>query len=173
MLTESEISIMVQSNQGKADFARAQQQANQIKTLAEAEAERIRIVAEGEAKKVKALAEAEAEKAARVGIAQAMAIEEQVQAYGGPQFQLVQQVMERFASAIEQSKVDVVPKISLGGQGANGNGGMLESLMGVMLSDKLTTMLESSTVKKDTNRDDTLRNQIRENIKNKIQDNNA
>ena len=40
LLTESEISINVQSNQGKADFARAQQQAAQIQTLAAAEAER-------------------------------------------------------------------------------------------------------------------------------------
>jgi hypothetical protein len=37
LLTESEVSIQVQSNQGKADFARAQPQAAQIQTLAGAE----------------------------------------------------------------------------------------------------------------------------------------
>src|SRR2546425_10568380 len=87
-LTESELSISIQTNQGKADYARAQQQAAQIQTLAQAEAEKIRILGEGEAKKVQALAGAEAERAARVGIAQAMAIDEQVRAYGGPRFQL-------------------------------------------------------------------------------------
>ena len=75
----------MQTNQGKAEYARAQQQAAQIQTLAQAEAEKIRMLGEGEAKKVQALAQAEAERAARVGIAQAMAIEEQVRAYGGPQ----------------------------------------------------------------------------------------
>jgi uncharacterized membrane protein YqiK len=135
LLTESEISINVQSNAGKADYARAQQQAAQIQTLASAEAEKIRLTGEGEAKRIKSLAEAEAERAARVGIAQAMAIEEQVRAYGGPQFQLVQQVMNRFAEAIQASQVDVVPKINLAG--AAGGGNLIESLLGVLLSQKV------------------------------------
>lgn len=135
LLTESEISINVQSNAGKADFARAQQQAAQIQTLASAEAEKLRLTGEGEAKRIKALAEAEAERAARVGVAQAMAIEEQVRAYGGPKFQLVQQVMNRFAEAIEASKVDVVPKINMAGQSGGGN--LIESLLGVLLSEKV------------------------------------
>ena len=139
LLTESQISIEVQSNAGKADYARAQQQAAQIQTLATAEAEKVRLMGEGEAKRIKAMAEAEAERAARVGIAQAMAIEEQVRAYGGPQFQLVQQVMNRFAEAIESSKVDVVPKISMAGSAGGGN--MLESLLGILLSDKVGEMV--------------------------------
>src|SRR5262249_3082793 len=114
-ITESELSITVQTNQGKADFARAQQQAAQIQTMASAEAEKLRILGEGEAKKIQALAAAEAERTARVGVAQALAIEEQVRAYGGPKFQLTQQVMNRFAQAIEAARVDVVPKIVIAG----------------------------------------------------------
>ena len=88
----------MQTNQGKAEYQRAVQQAAQIR----------------------ALAEAEAEKVARIGIAQAIATEEQVRAYGGPQFQVTQQVMNRFAEAIQQSGVDVVPRVVVGGgeQGA-------------------------------------------------------
>ena len=82
-ITESELSIIVQSNQGKAEYQRALQQAAQIRTLAEAEAERI----------------------ARTGIAQAIATEEQVAAYGGPQYQVTQQVLNRFAEAIQQARV--------------------------------------------------------------------
>src|SRR5262245_20251979 len=63
------------------------------------------------------MAEAEADRTARVGVAQAIAIEEQVRAYGGPRFQLTQQVMGRFAEAIEHSGVDVVPRILIGGDG--------------------------------------------------------
>jgi len=140
VLTESELSISIQTNQGKADFARAQQQAAQIQTLAQAEAEKIRVLGEGEAKKVQALAGAEAERAARVGIAQAMAIDEQVRAYGGPRFQLTQQVMSRFAEAIETARVDVVPKIMIHGGGANGTpstGNVMEALLTLLLADRM------------------------------------
>src|SRR6185436_19338240 len=125
-LTESEISITVQGNQGKADYQRAVQQAATIR----------------------ALAEAEAEKAARVGIAEAIAIEEKVRAYGGPQFQVTQQVMNRFAEAIEEAKVDVVPRISISG-GSNGNGAssgssLMEGLMAMLLSDKMGEQVNGS-----------------------------
>jgi uncharacterized membrane protein YqiK len=150
-ITESEISIVVQTNQGKADYARAQQQSAQIQTLAQAEAEKTRILGEGEAKKIQALAAAQAEQTARVGVAQAMAIEEQVRAYGGPRFQLTQQVMNRFAQAIEQSRVDVVPKILIGGGNGGGrdgqpgtsgggmSGNVMEALLAMLLSEKMSS----------------------------------
>jgi uncharacterized membrane protein YqiK len=147
-LTESELSITVQTNQGKADLARAQQQATQIQALAHAEAEKVRILGEGEAKKIEALARAEAERTARVGVAQALAIDEQVRAYGGPKFQLTQQVMARFAQAIEIAQVDVVPKIMIGGSGQTNGGGtspssgnVMEALLAMLLSDKLAVEL--------------------------------
>ncbi|MBP8137455.1 MAG: flotillin family protein [Candidatus Eisenbacteria bacterium] len=139
-MTESELSIVVQSNQGKADLARAQQEATKIQTLATAEAEKVRIMGEGEAAKVKAIAGADAERAARVGVAQAMAIEEQVRAYGGPRFQLTQQVMNRFAEAIQVSKVDVVPRVVVGGGGSEGggaSGNVMEALLTMLLSEKM------------------------------------
>ncbi len=126
-LTESEISIEIQSNEGKAEYHRALQQAAQIRALAEAEAER----------------------AARVGIGQAMAIEEQVAAYGGAQYQVLQQVINRFSEAIEKSRVDVVPKIVIGGahagnsensgRGFSGGGGanVIEGLIALLLSEKV------------------------------------
>jgi uncharacterized membrane protein YqiK len=129
-LTESELAIIVQTNQGKADYQRSIQQAAQVRALAEAESD-----------KVKLMADAEAERAARVGIGQALAIEEQVRAYGGPQFQLTQAVMSRFAEALQASGVDVVPKVVIGANGSAGggagNGGVMEALLTVLLSDKL------------------------------------
>jgi uncharacterized membrane protein YqiK len=128
-LTESELAIIVQTNQGKADYQRSIQQAAQVRALAEAESD-----------KVKLMADAEAERAARVGIGQALAIEEQVRAYGGPQFQLTQAVMSRFAEALQVSGVDVVPKVVIGGSNGSsgaGNGGVMEALLTVLLSDKL------------------------------------
>jgi len=117
-LTESEVSIAIQSNQGKADFERAKQQAAQIR----------------------ALAEAEAEKTARIGIAQAMATEEQVRAYGGAQFQVLQQVIGRFSEAIEKSHVDIVPRVVIGGGSSDGTkssqSNVFESLIALLLAEK-------------------------------------
>lgn len=117
-LTESDINIEIQSNQGKAEYQRSLQ----------------------EASKIKAIAEAEAEREARVGIGKAIAIEEQVRAYGGPQYQVVQDVMNKFTTAIEKSKVEIVPRtvISMGGgQGQGSSVNAFEMLLGLLISEKL------------------------------------
>ncbi len=166
-ITESELSIQVQSNAGKADLARAQQEASRIQTLASAEAERLRLTGEGEAKKIQALAGAEAQRAAQVGIAQAMAIEEQVRAYGGPQFQLTQQVMNRFAEAIETAGVDVVPRVVVGGGGSgNGtpmSGNLMEGLLTMLLSERVGAGIGQSAPRSEE------AEQIRRNIRDGMQ----
>ena len=116
-ITESELNVTVQSNEGKAEYQRSLQQAAQIR----------------------ALAEAEAEKVARIGIAQALATEEQVRAYGGPQYQVTQGVLNRFAEAIQQAGVDVVPRIMIAGKDGGGNGSIMEALMAMLLSERLST----------------------------------
>jgi len=117
-ITESELSINVQANQGKADYQRSIQQAAQIRALAEAEAEKI----------------------ARIGIAQALATEEQVRAYGGPQFQVTQQVLNRFSEAVQQSKVDVVPRVVVGASKDGGSGNIMEALLTMLLSDRFSAL---------------------------------
>src|SRR5215217_2210575 len=117
-ITESELSINVQANQGKADYQRSIQQAAQIRALAEAEAEKI----------------------ARIGIAQALATEEQVRAYGGPQFQVTQQVLNRFSEAVQQSKVDVVPRVIVGASKDGGSGNIMEGLLTMLLSDRFSAL---------------------------------
>jgi hypothetical protein len=117
-ITQSELNINVQGNQGKAEYQRSIQQAAQIRALAEAEAEKI----------------------ARIGIAQALATEEQVRAYGGPQFQVTQQVLNRFAEAIQESQVDVVPRVVVGGSKENGSGNIMAALLTMLLSDRFSAL---------------------------------
>jgi uncharacterized membrane protein YqiK len=129
-LTESDINIQIQSNQGKAEYQRSLQ----------------------EASKIKAIAEAEAEREARVGIGKAIAIEEQVKAYGGPQYQVVQDIMNKFTSAIEKSKIDIVPKtvISMGaGQGQGSSVNAFEMLLGLLISEKLGVKLDEGSKEED------------------------
>ena len=112
----------MQANQGKAEYQRSIQQAAQIRALAEAEAEKI----------------------ARIGIAQALATEEQVRAYGGPQFQVTQQVLNRFSEAIQQSDVDVVPRVVVGANKESGSGNIMEALLTMLLSDRFGALAEKA-----------------------------
>ena len=138
-ITQSELSIKVKENEGRASLARSMQEADQTRALAQAEADRIRMLGEGEACKVISLAGAEAERVSKVGLAQAEAIGKQVEASGGARYQLARQVAERFAEALETSGVDVVPKVSITGAGGEGgvNGSVLQALMTMLLSDRL------------------------------------
>ncbi len=122
VLTESDINIQVQSNQGKADYQRSLQ----------------------EAAKIKAIAEAEAEREARVGIGKAIAVEEQVRAYGGPQYQVVQDVMSKFTAAVENAKIDIVPKtvVHMGGAEQGSSVNAFEMLMSLLVSEKLGVKFE-------------------------------
>jgi uncharacterized membrane protein YqiK len=143
-ITESELSITVQENQGKAAVKRAAQEAEQTRTLAKAESDRIRIVGEGEAAKVVALAGAEADRITKTGLATAETIEKQAAASGGAQFQLTRQVIERLAQALETSGVDVVPRVQIntgGDAGAGAGGGALQALIGMLLSEKGVSLL--------------------------------
>ena len=140
-ITESELSITVQSNEGKAQYQRAVQQAAQIRTLAEAEAE----------------------KNARIGIAQAIAVEEQVRAYGGPQYQVTQQVMNRFAEAIQIAGVDVVPRVVIGGSGSGQDGSqnnLMQGLLAILLSDRMGVQLNTADNAVRSPQVEALRNQI-------------
>jgi uncharacterized membrane protein YqiK len=165
MLTQSEINIQVQENSGRAELQRATQDAERVKTLAGADAERVKVLAGGDAQRVKLMADAEAqkvkvigeadavrvkliaeadaEKEARVGIGKAIAIEEQVRAYGGPQLQLIQEVMGKLATAIEIAKIPIVPStyVQMGGGGeGEGDGGGANAfnlLMTLLSTEKL------------------------------------
>jgi uncharacterized membrane protein YqiK len=125
-MTQAELNIEIQSNQGKADYQRSIQQAAQIRALAEAEAEKI----------------------ARIGIAQALATEEQVRAYGGPQFQVTQTVLNRFAEAVENSKVDVVPRVIVGASKDGGSGNIMEGLLTMLLSDRFGALASEAQGKR-------------------------
>ena len=138
-ITQSELSIIVKENEGKAALKMATQQAEQTRTVAKAEADRVKLVGEGEAAKMIALASAEAERITKTGLATAETIARQAEASGGARNQLTRQIVERLAEALEKSGVDIVPRIqisSTGGVGDGASGGPLAALVGMLLSQK-------------------------------------
>jgi uncharacterized membrane protein YqiK len=146
-LTESALFVQVEANRGRAAYERSVQEAERTRTLAEADAER----------------------ATRLGIAEAIAIEEQVRAYGGPKLQLTREVMQRFAQAIAEAKVDVVPKVVVGTGGEKNQSGsnILESLMAMMLSDKFVDSTGAANKGESAPRPEAMA--IRQQIKDRIQ----
>lgn len=152
VLTESDINIRIQENQGKAELQKARQDAEKIQKLAEAEAYKVKQQAEGEAFRVKVIAEADADKEARVGISKAIAAKEQVNAYGGPQYKVISDVMNSFANAIKEGKIDIVPKtvVNSGGGTEGGTSNAFESMLMLLLSEKLTNIsYDGNTISSD------------------------
>ena len=147
-ITQSELSIIVKENEGKAALRQATQQAEQTRTLAKAESERVRIIGEGEAAKMIALAAADAERITKTGLAMAETIAKQAEASGGAHNQLTRQIVERLAEALEKSGVDIVPRIQIstgGDQGEGASGGPLAALIGMLLSQKGQDLLGEQT----------------------------
>lgn len=147
-LTESDINIRIQENQGKAELMKAKQDAEKIQNLSEAEAYKVKKQSEAEAFKIKITAEADADKEARVGISKAIAAKEQVNAYGGPQYKVINDVMTSFTNAIKEGSIDIVPRtlINAGTEGEGKGANAFESLVMLLLSEKLTAIGESKSI---------------------------
>jgi uncharacterized membrane protein YqiK len=136
-ITASALTIQVRENEGKARLAQTRQEAETIQVTAKANAERARVEGQGEADRIRAIGFADAEKIKAVGLAQAEATEKQVEAYGGPQYQLNSQVLLRFAEAIENGKLPLVPNIVVGGGDGHANGGgLVEMLLAMLVAEK-------------------------------------
>ncbi len=135
-ITASVLSIQVRENEGKAKLAQARQEADTISVIAKANADRVRVEGQGEADRIRAVGFADADKTKAIGLAQAEATAKQVDAYGGPQYQLNSTVLLRLAQAIENGKLPLVPQIVVGG-GSQGNAGnLVEAMLAMMMGEK-------------------------------------
>lgn len=135
-LTNSQVNITVQENMGQAAAKKAAR-----------EAEVIRVTAQANADEVRFMADAEATREAKVGIAKAIAIDEQVKAYGGPGFQVTQDVMTKVADAIKSGGMPIVPStvVNMGGDGEGNDAGA--NAFGMFMTLLATDKLQETTAK--------------------------
>jgi uncharacterized membrane protein YqiK len=149
-ITTSALTIEISENEGKAQLARTRQQAETIQVTAKAEAEKVRLGGQGEADMIKAVALAdaerikatgfaEAEKVRAIGLAEAEATEKKVAAFGGPDYQLNAQVLTRFAEAIENGRLPIVPQIQIGTTGGERGAanGLVEMMLSMLVADRV------------------------------------
>ncbi|RDU22643.1 SPFH domain-containing protein [Anaerosacchariphilus polymeriproducens] len=144
-LTKSKIQIEVERNNGAALASKAEQEANQITALAKANSTKIRL--EGEA---------EASKETNIGLAKAQAIDAQVKAYGGAEFRVVQEVVDKLSDAIKNAQVDIVPKtvVNMGGnnehgENSNTSSSVMDTLLKFITLDKLGVSLDEQPQEKE------------------------
>ena len=124
-LTESRIAIEIAENNGLA----------QVKTQTrqgEADAAKIRNVAVAEADRIKAIGAANANRIELEGEATARAAQKQVEAYGGPEIRLAQEISAQITRAIAEGKLPVVPQVVVGGNGSNTNA--IEAITAMIMS---------------------------------------
>lgn len=118
---------------------KTEQEANQIIALAKANASKVTL--EGEA---------EASKETNVGLAKAQAIDAQVKAYGGAEYRVIQEIADKLADAIKNSKVDIVPKtvVNLGSNGENrsSNSSIVDALLKLITIDKLGVKIDKEAL---------------------------
>ena len=125
-LTRSAVEIKIAENKGSAQLAARQREADGVRVTAAANAERIRV--EGSA---------EADRIAAVGEAQARSVKAQVNAFGGPEFQLKKELAQILEQAIRESKTPLVPQVVIGGQPDARGGTAVDALLGLVLSGKV------------------------------------
>ncbi len=126
----------MEANNGAALARRAEQEAGQIIALAKANAQKVTM--EGEA---------QAAKESAVGLARAKAIDAQVKAYGGSQYRLIQEVVEKLSDAVKTANVDIVPKtmVNMGdGKSENGNSSIMDTLLKFITIEKLGVDLQNA-----------------------------
>jgi len=124
-LTESRIAIEIAENNGLA----------QVKTQTrqgEADAAKIRNVALADAERIRAIGAANANRIELEGEATARAAQKQVEAYGGPEIRLAQEISAQITRAIAEGKLPVVPQVVVGGDGRNTNA--IDAITGMILA---------------------------------------
>jgi len=113
-LTESRIAIEIAENKGLAEVKTQTRQG-------EADAAKIRNVAVADAERIRAIGAANANRIELEGAATALAAQKQVEAFGGPEIRLAQEISAQITKAIADGKLPVVPQVVVGGNGSNTN----------------------------------------------------
>jgi hypothetical protein len=61
---------------------------------------------------------------------------------------VTQTVLNRFAEAIQQSRVDVVPRVVVGADKESGSGNIMEALLAMLLSDRFGALANEAQEKR-------------------------
>ena len=129
-LTQSKIEIDVAANRAEAQLAEAQRMAKKDIAIAEGRAQAQILEGQGEASKI-----------TQIGQAEAAVFAQKIAAYGDPRLFALRDVAERFAN----SRQPLVPErvfTTAGGTTGDSQGGLMQTLLALMISEKTETALD-------------------------------
>lgn len=128
-LTQSAIAVEIAANRGQAEFAEAAQLAKKQVTLAEGEARAKELIGKGESSRV-----------AQVGLAEAAVTLQKVGAYRDPRLYALNVFADQFSKSVQPLVPSRLFISTTGGNAGDDvtprNGSVLETLLGLILSDK-------------------------------------
>jgi uncharacterized membrane protein YqiK len=83
-----------------------------------------------------------------IGLAEAEATEKKVAAFGGPDYQLNSQVLMRFAEAIENGRLPLVPQIQIGATGGEKGAanGLVEMMLSMLVADRVGPQIQPDEI---------------------------
>src|SRR3954447_1201882 len=127
-LTQSAIAVEIAANRGQAEFAEAEQLAKKQVTLAEGEARAKELIGKGESSRI-----------AQVGLAEAAVTLQKVGAYRDPRLYALNVFADQFSKSVQPlvpSRLFISSAAGKDGEGKQGTGSVLETLLSLILSEK-------------------------------------
>jgi len=127
-LTQSAIAVEISKNRGQAAFAEAEQLAKKQVTLAEGEAKSKELIGRGESSRI-----------AQIGLAEAAVTLQKVGAYRDPRLYALNVFADQFSKSVQPlvpSRLFISNAGGKDGEGRQGTGSVLETLLSLILSDK-------------------------------------
>src|SRR4051812_13920966 len=127
-LTQSAIAVEIAKNRGQAEFAEAEQLAKKQVTLAEGEARSKELIGKGESSRI-----------AQVGLAEAAVTLQKVGAYRDPRLYALNVFADQFSKSVQPlvpSRLFISSAAGKDGEGKQGTGSVLETLLSLILSEK-------------------------------------
>lgn len=139
-LTESKIAIDIAENTGLAEVKKQTRQG-------EADAAKITQIAKAEGGKIETLGRANASRIEAEGLATAKTAQAQVEAMGGANVRLAQEIATQITKAISEGKLQVVPNVVVGSDAKNANA--VDAIAAMVLSsqalgDKIAGQLKNN-----------------------------
>ena len=143
-VVHSERNVEIAENLAKSSVKKAEGEATTLELNAKGKAKAVELAAEAESKSIKLIASAEAEKIGKVGKAEAEIILEKGKSTGEA-YKLQAQAMGegvfgqmKIVEQIAQHNIKLIPDNLIIGNGSNGNGSNIESMLGILALEKLS-----------------------------------
>jgi uncharacterized membrane protein YqiK len=134
-IVTAERGVEIAEKHAQSAVKKAEGEATSVKIAAQGAADAKTLNATADANVFRTVGSAEAEKIQKVGLAEAEVIEKKTQAVGQQNYAFIE-----IGRALAEHKIPLVPEIVAGGGNGDNNGGLVNTLLALMVKEKMTTI---------------------------------